>query len=44
MNIKVKVNEKENLGGFKLVNCGNMSPPIYDENAGQDIRKYYKLP
>ena len=42
MLIKVNVNEKENLGGFKLVNCGNMSPPIYSENAGQDIRKYYK--
>ena len=42
MHIKVNVNEKENLGGFKPVNCGNMSPPLYSENAGQDIRKYYK--
>lgn len=42
MNIKVNVNEKENLGGFKLVNCGNMSPPLYSENAGQNIREYYK--
>ena len=42
MNIKVNVKESELLGGFKLVNCGNMSPPIYSENAGQNIRKYYK--
>ena len=42
MNIKVNVNETKLLGGFKPVNCGNMSPPIYCENAGQNIRKYYK--